>query len=437
MTFLTDPQPRDSSVTAIWRLYRKHITDGKPIPAPEPLRVKILAAGTHTVRYLEEKIWYLATCVNSLNSLWGIPQRGTNIQAPIQMSTLTEQWVSSLDGYETLKTINVPTPVPGQGEVLVEIHAVSLNYRDIEVISGEYTHHKTVKNSEPIVPCSDMCGFVIAVGEGTTEWKVGDRVLSTFLPKHQTGRATLENLMAGMGLPLPGVLATHRVFPAYALVKAPDYLTDEEACTLPIAAVTAWMSINGMRPMGQPGGKDEYVLLLGTGGVAIAGLQIAKASGAKVIITSSSDSKLQMAKELGADCTINYRTQPSWDEQVMKLTNNHGADIILETGGSQTLRKSFDSIAFGGLINCIGYTSGKIDTDDDRLNVNILTLRRNVMLMGIITGPKDRFQEMLKFYEKHEIHPYVNRVFRFDDAKQAFEYLQSGGHFGKVVIKVR
>lgn len=146
---------------------------------------------------------------------------------------------------------------------------------------GQYTHHKSIGQDDTIVPCSDMCGVVTQVGDGVTAWKTGDRVLSTFLPDHQTGQVTEKELARGLGLPLDGVLATHQTLPAHGLVRAPDYLNDEEAATLAIAGVTAWMSINGMRPMGQDGGKDEYVLLQGTGGVAIAGLQIAKAAGAK------------------------------------------------------------------------------------------------------------------------------------------------------------
>lgn len=156
-----------------------------------------------------------------------------------------------------------------------------------------------------------------------------------------------------------------------------------------------------------------------------------------MIITSSSDTKLDQAKKLGADHTINYRTNPNWETEVMQYTNEHGADIILETGGAQTLRKSFDCIAFGGLIDCIGYVSGKVDADDDRLNVNLLALRRTVTLKGIINGPKDRFEEMIRFYEKHQIQPVVNRVFSFAESKEAFKFLESGSHFGKVVIKVK
>ncbi|EPS31124.1 hypothetical protein POX_h09422 [Penicillium oxalicum] len=348
-----------------------------------------------------------------------------------------KQWITPLEGLDSLRQIEVPLGAPGAGQVLVKINAVSLNYRDVEVTKGEYKHHKTAEQNVTIVPCSDMCGVVVSVGPGVTSWKEGDRVLSTFLPEHQTGQVTEKEMAGSMGLPQNGVLATHRIFPEYSLVKAPSYMSDEEAATLPIAAVTAWMSINGMRPMNQSGGQGEYVLLQGTGGVAISGLQIAKAAGAKAIITSSSDDKLEQAKKLGADFTINYRTTPNWEEKVMEYTQNHGADIILETGGAQTLRKSFDCIAFGGLIDCIGYVSGKTDPADDRMNVNLLALRRNVTLKGIINGPKDRFEEMIRFYEKHQVQPVVNRVFSFAEAKEAFKFLESGSHFGKVVIKVQ
>ncbi|EAW11730.1 zinc-dependent alcohol dehydrogenase family protein [Aspergillus clavatus NRRL 1] len=354
------------------------------------------------------------------------------------MAPIIKQWKSNLQGFDSLHQAEAPMPTPGKGEVLVEIHAVSLNYRDTEVVQGEYNHHKATDGIETVVvPCSDMSGVVTQVGDGVTTWKVGDRVLSTFLPDHQTGQVTEKELGGSLGLPVDGVLATHRVFPERALVRAPAHMMHEEGSTLPIASVTAWMSINGMRPMGQNGGQGEYVLLLGTGGVSIAGLQIAKASGAKVIITSSSDEKLEQARKLGADYTINYRTQPDWDKEVMRVTNNHGADIILETGGSDTLSKTFDCAAFGGLIDCIGYTSGKQHNPNDRLNMNVLTLRKDLTIKGIINGPKDRFEEMVQFYEKHQIHPVVNRVFPFEEARAAFQFLASGAHFGKVVVKVK
>lgn len=277
-------------------------------------------------------------------------------------------------------------------------------------------------------------------------------MLSIFNQTHQKGQVKAADMKSGLGLPLPGVLAEYRVFPDYGLVRKPGYLSDEEACTLPIAGLTAWMAINGMRPLGQAGGKGETVLIQGTGGVAVNGLLIAKASGAEgiflclvirgrwlmgtVIITSSSDAKLEQAKILGADKTINYRTTTNWDEEVMKMTKDEGADIIFENGGAQTLRKSFNCIAFGGLIDCIGYLSGKEDAPGDRLNTNVLALMRNVTLKGILNGPKERFEEMLTFYEEKKIKPVVDKIFGFEESKEALIYLFKGGHFGKVVIKV-
>ncbi|CRK42130.1 hypothetical protein BN1723_005287 [Verticillium longisporum] len=353
-----------------------------------------------------------------------------------------QKWQTKLDGLENLSRATGAMPKPGKGEVLVKISAVSLNYRDTEVIMGLYNHHKTVNSGDidPLVPCSDMCGTVVAIGDDNDNdaplWAVGDRVLSTFNQAHLTGQIKAPIMASGLGLPLEGVLQTHRVFPVTGLVRAPSHMSDEEAACLPIAAVTAWMAINQFRPLGAPGGRGETVLLQGTGGVSVSGLQIAKAAGATTIITSSSDAKLEKAKALGANHVINYRTTPDWQAQVMALTGEEGADVILETGGAQTLRKSFDCVAYGGVIACIGYLSGKQDEAGDRTNVNLLALARNVTLKGILNGPRDRFEEMVRFYEAHAIRPVVDRVFGFAEGREALQYLFSGSHFGKVVVKV-
>ena len=309
---------------------------------------------------------------------------------------------------------------------------------------------------EAIVPCSDMAGTVVTSrGDAASHLPPGTRVISIFLQDDLSAPLREEALATGLGYPLPGVLCHYRVFPARTLVRCPTYLSAAEAATLPIAAVTAWTSLNWMRPLGSHVGTDppdvsakRTAFMQGTGGVAIAGLQIAHAAGLKTIITSSSDDKLKRARdELGADTGINYRTYWQWQEPVMKATGGRGVDVIFETGGTRTIRKSFESIAFGGVINCIGYLSGKHEDGDDegdgdktpqlhRLNVNVMALRRNVTLRGIINGPKDRFEEMLGFYEEKKIKPVVDKVFDFDDVKDAFDYLVKGKHFGKVVIKV-
>ncbi|KAF9874213.1 zinc-binding dehydrogenase [Colletotrichum karsti] len=353
--------------------------------------------------------------------------------------TQVQRWQTRQDGLDKLFLASGPLTQPGPNEVLVKINAVSFNYRDTEVVMGFYNHHKTInpEANEPIVPASDMCGSVEAVGEGVGDWKVGDRVVSIFNQSHLKGQIKAADMKSGLGFPLEGVLQTYRVFPATGLVRAPKHLSDEEAACLPIAAVTAWMAINQFRPLGQPGGKGEVVVCQGTGGVAISGLQIAKAAGATVIITSSSDAKLAKAKALGADHIVNYRTTPNWDETVTEATNGEGADIILETGGAKTLRRSFEAIGFGGTIACIGYLSGKVDEEEDRTNVNLLALRKTVTLKGLINGPRERFEEMVDFYEEKGIKPVVDRVFDFKEADEALRYLFSGGHFGKVVVKVQ
>jgi NADPH:quinone reductase-like Zn-dependent oxidoreductase len=313
---------------------------------------------------------------------------------------------------------------------------------------GLYNHHKSVTQPPAIVPCSDMCGVVVAVGPTSNNTsdpyknpafrvKEGDRVISTFAPTHITGQIEAKDLGAGLGCPAPGVLVQYRVFPTFGVVKTPEYMTDDEASCIPIAAMTAWMSMNCMRPKGEIIGKGETVVCQGTGGVSISAAQIASAAGANVIVTSSSDEKLKKATQLGANTTINYRSNPNWDDAVLEATDSKGADVVIEVGGAQTLRKSFECVRFGGLIACIGYLSGKQDEAGDRTNTNLLCLKRNVTLKGIVNGPRDELETMLKFYEQKQIRPVVDKVFKFEEANEALQYLFGGGHFGKVVVKVK
>ncbi|KAI0169566.1 oxidoreductase [Hypoxylon sp. FL1284] len=352
-----------------------------------------------------------------------------------------KQWVSAQDGLENIRLVDAPDPERlRDGEVLVRIRRVSLNFRDTEVCMGLYTHHKTLEKGAPIVPCSDMCGTIEKLGPGGSgDLKEGDRVMGIFNQTHLTGQITEKDMASGLGFPLPGVLAQYRVFPASGLVKVPEYLTDDEAATLPIAAVTAWMAINTFQPLGRPlAGAGRAVLLQGTGGVSVAGLQIAKALGLTAIITSSSDVKLERARALGADHIINYKTTPGWETRVLEVTGGRGADVVFETGGAGTLAKSFDCVAFGGLVSAIGYLSGKQDAGEgaDRLNANVRAIRRNATLKGMINGPKDRFDEVLDLYRRERIRPVVDRVFEFEQAPDALKYLFAGSHFGKVVVKV-
>lgn len=331
---------------------------------------------------------------------------------------------------------------------IVSAYSSKTILKHIAVCMGLYNHHQSVEKPPQIVPASDMCGVVVAVGPTSNDTsdpyknpafclREGDRVISTFAATHLTGQIEAKDLAAGLGGPAPGVLTQYRVFPTYNVVKIPDYLSTEEAACLPIAAVTAWTSLNCMRPKGEIVGNGETIVCQGTGGVSISAAQIASAAGANVIVTSSSDEKLERAKQLGAKEAINYRTTVGWDAEVLKRTNGRGADVILEVGGAQTLRKSFECVRFGGLIACIGYLSGKQDEAGDRTNTNLLCLKRNVTLKGILNGPRDELERMLKFYDENKIRPVVDREFSFSEAKEALEYLYSGGHFGKVVIKVK
>jgi len=359
-----------------------------------------------------------------------------------------KQWTTKQDGLDKLQLVtDAPAPSPESlkdGEVLVKVNRVSINYRDTEVVMGDYKHHKSLQDDANLVPCSDICGTIVATSPSSSSspsssFKEGDRVMAIFNQTHLTGQIQESDMASGLGKPLPGCLTEYRIFPASGLVKVPDYLSDAEAATLPIAAVTAWMAINSFQPLGQPlKGKGKFVLLQGTGGVSTSGLQIAKALGLTTIVTSSSDEKLARARALGADHTINYRSTPAWDDEVLSITRGAGADIIFECGGAGTLLKSFNCVAFGGLISCIGYLSGKLDPagSEPQLNTNVLALRRNVTLKGMLNGPRDRFEEMLRTYEDSQIRPVVDKEFAFDDAAEAFRYVHSGGHFGKVVVHV-
>ncbi|CCE30301.1 related to NADPH quinone oxidoreductase homolog PIG3 [Claviceps purpurea 20.1] len=362
------------------------------------------------------------------------------------------QWTTALDGFEKLRMEEqVPVPVPGEGEVLVKIHAVGLNMRDVQVCNGQYTyplqdqqqqqHQKQQK--VPIVPCSDMCGTVIQSNSNLLP--PGTRVASIFLQSHLQGPLQQDHLSSALGLPLPGVLTEYRVFPAPCLVRIPEYLSHDQAACLPTSAVTAWNGLNWMRPLGQHIGTSstsspsKYVLLQGTSDVSLAGLQAAHAAGYKTIIISSSDDTLQRATQhLGADHAINSKTYWEWQEPVMKATGGLGADIIFETGRPRTLRKSFESVAFGGTINCMGGVSGTMAGEPElhRLDISELVLRRCVTMRGVIGGGKDRFEEMLGFYEEKQIRPVVDKVFGFDGAVDAMRYLGEGKRFGKVVVKV-
>lgn len=308
-------------------------------------------------------------------------------------------------------------------EVQIRVRAVSLNYRDLMVAEGVYG----AKPDYPVIPCSDGAGDVIAVGPQVTRLKPGDRVMATFFPHWLEGRSTQANIRSSLGGDIDGMLAEAVTLHEDTLVKIPDQLSYVEASTLPCAATTAWNAIFESSNV-QPG---DTVLLLGTGGVSIMGLQMAKAAGLRAIITSSSDDKLERARALGADETINYRTTPEWQDEVLRKTNGKGVDVVLEVGGQGTITRSVTSTAVSGTIAVIGGVSGFGG------EVNPTTLLFGAKrLIGIYVGSRAMLEQTAKFFAGAGIKPVVDRVFPFAEAKEAYRHLESGSHFGKVVIEL-
>lgn len=326
-------------------------------------------------------------------------------------------------GLENLKLIERPEPkLQNSNDVLIKIKATSLNFRDYLVVTGKYNP----KFKLPFVPLSDGAGEVLDVGTSVTDFKVGDRVILQFAPKWLDGDATYEQSRYTLGGPLDGTLMEKKVYPDYALVKIPSYMSFEEAATLPCAALTSWSSLVTYGRI-FPG---DTVVVLGTGGVSIFALQIAKFHGAKVIVTSGSDEKLEQAKSLGADYVINYKTELEWGKKVKEITGS-GADHIIEVGGAGTLEQSIKAIRPFGQISLIGILAGGAK------DLNLLpVLMNNIKLQGILVGSKAGLAAMCKAFEFHKTKPVIDRIFPFEESVQAIEYLKSGNHFGKIVISL-
>ncbi|MEM1012895.1 MAG: NAD(P)-dependent alcohol dehydrogenase [Planctomycetota bacterium] len=323
---------------------------------------------------------------------------------------------------DALERVDVATPEPRRGEVVVAVKACSLNFRDLIVTKGGYPRNDT-KN---VVPLSDGAGEVVAVGEDVSKWNVGDRVAANFMRDFLAGPATETALRSGLGGGVDGMLQQRVALPADSLVKVPDHLSYEEAATLPCAAVTAW---NALESAGTQAG--DTVLLLGTGGVSIFGLQFANALGATTIITSSSDEKLELAKKLGADHVVNYGKNPEWQDEVLKLTDGRGVDNVLEVGGAGTLERSLQSVRVGGTVSLIGLL-----TNPDEQPSILPALLNAQTIRGIYVGSVHRFETMNRAVAGHQIKPVIDRVFDFGEAKEAYTYFASQKHVGKVVIRV-
>lgn len=326
-------------------------------------------------------------------------------------------------GLDHLTIVETPDPKPGPGEVLVRMKAVSLNYRDWLMINGMYGRAPT--STGQVTPFSDGCGVIEAVGEGVTRVKVGDRVATMFFQGWISGPPTLEKALTALGSPIPGAGRELAVFSQEGVSKVPDFLTDEEVATLPCAALTAWRALFEDADL-QPG---DTVVLQGTGGVSIFGLQFAKAAGLRALITSSSDEKLERAKGLGADHLVNYRQTPEWSKPVREATRGVGADFIMEVGGQGTIEQSLKAVRIGGHIAIIGVVA------QGGSGINPAVLIGNAARMqGVFVGSRDMFEAMCRAIDLHQIRPVVDKVFPWTEARAAFETMAGGEHFGKIVL---
>lgn len=312
-------------------------------------------------------------------------------------------------------------PKPGPGEVLVRMRASSINYRDLMTVMDPGPRGIPY----PRIPNSDGAGEVLAVGEGVSRFKVGDKVCGTFFQGWIDGPITAADMGRALGGTAEGMLAEQRVLREDGLVAMPEGMSFEEASTLPCAALTAWHSlveVGGVK-------AGDTVLLLGTGGVSIVALQLCRMLGARAIITSSSDEKLDRARALGAWQTVNYRANPEWDAAVLELTNGVGVDHAVEVGGAGTLEKSITATKVGGSIGLIGVlTGGQINPT--------LVMRKSIRLQGIYVGSRRMFEDMNRAIEHHEMRPVIDQTFAFDEARGAFHAMREAGHFGKLVVSI-
>ena len=328
-------------------------------------------------------------------------------------------------GLQAIKVVEAPEPTPGPREVLVRMRAVSLNYRDLLMVNGMYGRGQP-GGEDVITPFSDGCGFVEAVGAEVTRFKPGDRVATLFFQNWISGPPTLAKLSTALGFPVPGAGAELQTFSQDGLSHVPGFLTDHEVATLPCAALTAWRGLF-VDARVEPG---DAVVLQGTGGVSIFGLQFAHAAGLRTVVTSASDDKLARAKALGADHLVNYRATPKWSGPVRDATGGRGADFIMEVGGGGTIQESMRAIRVGGHIAIIGVVAGA----GEPFNPAAL-IGNSARLQGLSVGSRDMFEAMCRMLELRKITPVVDKVFPFTEVRDAFEAMSKGEHFGKIVLE--
>ena len=325
-------------------------------------------------------------------------------------------------GLDQLVAGERPRPIPGHGEVLLKMKAVSFNFRDLLMVKGLYNPRQPL----PLIPCSDGVGEVIEVGAGVSRFAVGDRVATVFCQTWRSGAPGKSKLSGTLGGPLDGTLAEFMALPETGVVAIPEHLSPVEAATLPCAALTAW---SALVTQGEVRAGDT-VLIQGTGGVSLFALQFARALGARAIVTSSSDAKLETARKMGSWREINYVENPEWGKVVQEMTGSLGVDHIVEVGGAGTLKQSLRAIRVGGQISLIGVLSGHA------LDLNILPiLMQNVRIQGILVGSREGFEMMNRCITQHEIRPVIDRVFPFDESREALVYMSGGRHVGKICVE--
>ena len=339
----------------------------------------------------------------------------------VEVITMKAYELRPVEGFDSLTIVDRPSRDVGPGEVKVRVRAVSLNFRDLIIARGAN------KRSAPVIPTSDGAGEVVAVGAGVSRLKVGDRVAAAFFPTWLDGELSAEHHAKALGGGADGMLAEEVVLHESAWVKLPAQLSFEEAATLPCAGVTAWHALHEAASVR----TGDVVLLQGTGGVSVFALQLARAAGARVIVTSSSAAKRERLAALGASDTIDYRQNPKWGEAARDATDGRGVDLTVDVGGPETFDQSVAALRFGGEMSMLGVLTGTRGSVDLHA-----VFHKRITVHGVYVGSVRMFESLLRALETQRIAPVIDRTFSFGEARAAYEHLASGKHFGKVVVRV-